>query len=157
MVLLVAINGIMARLEKTKKYKPKRQWRHRERSYFRCYQTLWSVRMACLLCGRPAVGKHVTAWRAAASCLGFTVPGARCACYECKPSSQLGEMDEKKKTHNRGSMYVCQRLCSFHPAAEASLHPDWSCCTTSTLCTTTSPHVSPPLYCDLFFFLSPLI
>lgn len=97
-----------------------------------CYQTLRSVRAACLLCGRSAVGEHVTAWRAPASCLGFTVPCAR--------------------------QRVCQsNVCAlFLPAAEASLRPDWSCCTTSSPGTTTSPIVSPPTAPPPVFHCAPV-
>lgn len=105
-----------------------------------CYQTLRSVRAACLLCGRSAVGEHVTAWRAPASCLGFTVRGAR-----------------RRSRNVREAACLSVNVCAlFVPAAEASLRPDWSCCTTSSPGTTTSPIVSPPTAPPPVFHFTPV-
>lgn len=103
-------------------------------SYFRCYQTLWSPRAACFLCGGLRLGAYD--W--------LLSNGQLLQIYRSQWTSQ-GQAGIMLCVF----VFICLKVTFlFYLAAKALPHPDWSCCTTLTRCITTSLRVSPrsPVY-----------
>lgn len=130
MVLLVAINGIMAGLEK-KQTKTTVEAQRKE--------------LAGVILGVLS--------DAAVSESGLFALWSQCGwrARDCLASAgQLPWIYGSVRSPSQSGTCARQRVCQsnvcalFLPAAEASLRPDWSCCTTSSPGTTTSPIVSPP-------------
>lgn len=135
MVLLVAINGIMAGLEKTKK------------------QTKTTVEAQRKELAGVILGVLSDA---AVSESGLFALWSQCGWRARDCLASAGQLPWIYGS-GREAACVSVNVCAlFVPAAEASLRPDWSCCTTSSPGTTTSPIVSPPTAPPPVFHFAPV-